>query len=87
MYGVAITFRQPNVSPGNDYTMTTNDMIEVWRYRLYLMAVAKNKKFLIDKILATKYAFIIIQHLKRVCFQVQSRLHGDEILRATDWEL
>ena len=81
MYGAAITFRKPNIP--DEQKLSTTQLVEGYRYRMYLTAIAKNRKLSIGKILPTADAFM--QHLKRVYFQVQSWLHGEEILIATDW--
>ena len=74
MYNAAISFRNPNES--DEHKILTIEMVEVYRYRMYLTAIAKNKKFSIGKILPTTEA--LLQHLKKVYFQVQCWLYGEE---------
>ena len=81
MYGAVITFRKPNIP--DEHKMSTTEMVEVYRYRMYLTAIAKSRKFSIGKILPTTNALML--HLKIVYSQVQSWLHGEKCLRATDW--
>lgn len=58
-------------------------LVEVYRSRMYLSAVAKNKKVLLSKIIPTVDA--VTQHIKRVYLQVQEWLYGDNTLEPAEW--
>ena len=81
MYNAPLTFRKPNIP--DEFKPSNIQLVETYRYRMYLMAITKNKKVTISKILPTVDAFT--QHLKRVYLQVQNWLHGEDILKPTDW--
>ncbi|KAL3282438.1 hypothetical protein HHI36_005625 [Cryptolaemus montrouzieri] len=65
-YGASLTFKKPNIP--DEFKPSSSQLAETYRYRMYLMAVTKNKKGSIAKILPKVDAFT--QHLKRVYLQV-----------------
>lgn len=81
MYDASVNFRKPNIP--DEFRPSNIQLAETYRYRMYLMAISKNKKVSIGKILPTVDAFT--QHLKRVYLQVQTWLYGESVLNVTDW--
>ena len=74
MYNAQLSFRKPNVPA--EFKPNHLQLAETYRYRMYLIAIAKKKKKEIGKILSTVDAFTQVLH--RVYLQVQNWLHGAE---------
>lgn len=81
MYNAPVNFRKPNIP--EQYKPSTTQLLESFRVRMYLSAVAKNKKVLLNKMIATVDG--VTQHLKRVYLQVQNWLNGENFLEPTEW--
>ena len=68
---------------GKNYQTVANESIADWRYRLYKKSVLTSKKaFHLSTIPPTKSA--LLQHVKRVYFQVQSWL-GNTAIQPEQW--